>query len=187
VQHGVQMVDGKHRLARFFSRRQSEANQRSQRKAIVEQPFGTIKWSMDQGHFLMKGIPKTSTDISMAGLRFKNMSYNIALTSRRIAKLFSQAISLFADRHDRSPGLPQGFLYFVVLSVIVVGKCLSPQLRPLMLGYSAAFYTAWRFVMRPRLFRADFCSSLQGRRTVPFFIFTTCSNVTLKPAASKNA
>jgi len=32
------------------------------RKAIVEHPFGTIKFSMDQGHFLMKGIPKTSAE-----------------------------------------------------------------------------------------------------------------------------
>jgi hypothetical protein len=36
----------------------------TRRKAIVEHPFGTIKFSMDQGHFLMKGIPKTSADMS---------------------------------------------------------------------------------------------------------------------------
>jgi transposase/macrodomain Ter protein organizer (MatP/YcbG family) len=35
---------------------------RTRRKAIVEHPFGTIKLSMDQGYFLMKGIPKTSAE-----------------------------------------------------------------------------------------------------------------------------
>jgi len=34
----------------------------TRRKAIVEHPFGTIKLSMDQGYFLMKGIPKTSAE-----------------------------------------------------------------------------------------------------------------------------
>jgi hypothetical protein len=41
----------------------------TRRKAIVEHPFplrgtfgGTIKLSMDQGYFLLKGIPKTSAE-----------------------------------------------------------------------------------------------------------------------------
>ena len=39
-------------------------------KDIVEHPFGTIKWSMDQGHFLMKGIPKTSAEMSLSFLAY---------------------------------------------------------------------------------------------------------------------
>ncbi len=42
----------------------------TRRKAIVEHPFGTIKWSMDQGHFLMKGIPKTSAEMSLSFLAY---------------------------------------------------------------------------------------------------------------------
>ena len=45
---------------------------RTRRKAIVEHPFGTIKLSMDQGYFLMKGIPKTSAEVS-----FSFLAYNI--------------------------------------------------------------------------------------------------------------
>jgi len=43
---------------------------RTRRKAIVEHPFGTIKLSMDQGYFLMKGIPKTSAEMSLSCLTY---------------------------------------------------------------------------------------------------------------------
>jgi len=43
---------------------------RTRRKAIVEHPFGTIKLSMDQGYFLMKGIPKTSAEMSLSFLAY---------------------------------------------------------------------------------------------------------------------
>jgi transposase len=42
----------------------------TRRKAIVEHPFGTIKWSMGQGYFLMKGIPKTSAEMSLSFLAY---------------------------------------------------------------------------------------------------------------------
>lgn len=50
----------------------------ARRKAIVEHPFGTIKLSMDQGYFLMKGIPKTSAEMSLSFL-----AYNI----KRVIKI----------------------------------------------------------------------------------------------------
>jgi macrodomain Ter protein organizer (MatP/YcbG family) len=43
---------------------------RTRRKAIVEHPFGTIKLSMDQSYFLMKGIPKTSAEMSLSFLAY---------------------------------------------------------------------------------------------------------------------
>ncbi len=46
----------------------------TRRKAIVEHPFGTIKWSMDQGYFLMKGIPKTSAEMSLSFLAYRSSS-----------------------------------------------------------------------------------------------------------------
>ena len=54
---------------------------RTRRKAIVEHPFGTIKLSMDQGFFLMKGIPKTSAETPAlaagASVSLSFLAYNI--------------------------------------------------------------------------------------------------------------
>jgi len=47
---------------------------RTRRKAIVEHPFGTIKLSMDQGYFLMKGRPKTSAEMSLSFLAYRSCS-----------------------------------------------------------------------------------------------------------------
>jgi hypothetical protein len=47
-----------------------DPNLLTRRKAIVEHPFGTIKWSMGQGYFLMKGIPKTSAEMSLSFLAY---------------------------------------------------------------------------------------------------------------------
>jgi hypothetical protein len=43
-----------------------------ERKEIAEHPFGTIKREMDQGHFLMKGIKKVTTETS-----FTVLAYNL--------------------------------------------------------------------------------------------------------------
>jgi hypothetical protein len=42
----------------------------TRRKAIVEHPFDTIKWSMDQDSFPMKGTPKTSVEMSLSFLAY---------------------------------------------------------------------------------------------------------------------
>jgi transposase len=49
-----------------------------QRKQIVEHPFGTIKHSMDQGYFLMRGLPKVRAEMSLSVL-----AYNI----KRVIKI----------------------------------------------------------------------------------------------------
>ena len=41
-----------------------------QRKAIVEHPFGTIKHSMNQGHFLMRGLPNVRSEMSLTVLAY---------------------------------------------------------------------------------------------------------------------
>jgi hypothetical protein len=41
-----------------------------QRKQIVEHPFGTIKHSMDQGYFLMRGLPKVRAEMSLSVLAY---------------------------------------------------------------------------------------------------------------------
>lgn len=40
------------------------------RRAIVEHPFGTIKRTMQQGEFLMKGLPKVCTEMSLTVLAY---------------------------------------------------------------------------------------------------------------------
>jgi hypothetical protein len=42
------------------------------RGSLVEHPFGTMKRGMNQGYFLMKGLTKVGTEISLTVL-----SYNI--------------------------------------------------------------------------------------------------------------
>ena len=48
----------------------AEADKAKRRKAIVEHPFGTIKHSMNQGYFLMKGLPNVRTEISLSVLAY---------------------------------------------------------------------------------------------------------------------
>ena len=41
-----------------------------QRKQIVEHPFGTMKRSMNQGYFLMRGLPKVRAEMSLTVLAY---------------------------------------------------------------------------------------------------------------------
>jgi len=40
----------------------------AQRKALSEHPFGTMKRAMDQGYFLLKGLPKVRGEFSLTVL-----------------------------------------------------------------------------------------------------------------------
>ena len=40
------------------------------RRRTVEHPFGTLKAWMGHTHFLMKGLPKVSTEMSLCGLAY---------------------------------------------------------------------------------------------------------------------
>lgn len=40
------------------------------RKQLVEHPFGTIKFWWDQGHFLMRGLPKVRAEFSLSSLAY---------------------------------------------------------------------------------------------------------------------
>jgi len=41
-----------------------------QRKAIVEHPFGTMKRAMQQGYFLLRGLPKVAAEMSLTVLAY---------------------------------------------------------------------------------------------------------------------
>lgn len=59
------------------------------RKTLAEHPFGTIKWAMNQGFFLLKGIHKVTTEFGLTVL-----SYNL----KRVLNIMGveQMISLLA-------------------------------------------------------------------------------------------
>jgi hypothetical protein len=41
-----------------------------QRKQIIEHPFGTMKRSMNQGYFLLRGLPKVRTEMTLTVLAY---------------------------------------------------------------------------------------------------------------------
>ena len=59
-----------------------------ERKKLAEHPFGTIKRAMDQGYFLLKGIRKATTEISLAVLAYNiRRAINILGVERMMASL----------------------------------------------------------------------------------------------------
>jgi hypothetical protein len=58
------------------------------RKEIVEHPFGTIKRSMNQGYFLMRGLQKVKTEMSLTVIAY-NMKrvFNILGVKRMVQAL----------------------------------------------------------------------------------------------------
>lgn len=59
-----------------------------QRKQIVEHPFGTIKHSMDQGYFLMRGLPKVGAEMSLSVLAYNiKRAINILGVRQMVASL----------------------------------------------------------------------------------------------------
>lgn len=65
------------------------------RKTLAEHPFGTIKWGMDQGFFLLKGMRKVTTEFGLTVL-----SYNL----KRVLNILGveQMISLLAKTNPCS-------------------------------------------------------------------------------------
>jgi transposase len=59
-----------HLLEEMERRVRAAPQKLKQRKAIVEHPFGTIKHSMNQGHFLMRGLPNVRSEMSLTVLAY---------------------------------------------------------------------------------------------------------------------
>ena len=57
-------------LEKMEARVQDEPEKVKLRKTIAEHPFGTIKRHMDQGYFLMKGLPNVSAEMSLTVLAY---------------------------------------------------------------------------------------------------------------------
>ena len=60
----------------------------SLRKTLAEHPFGTLKRAMNQGYFLMKGIKKVSTEMSLSVMAYNmKRAFNILGVTAMIAAL----------------------------------------------------------------------------------------------------
>jgi transposase len=59
-----------HVLEEMEARVQDEPDKVKLRKTIAEHPFGTIKRHMDQGYFLMRGLPKVGAEMSLTVLAY---------------------------------------------------------------------------------------------------------------------
>ncbi len=57
-------------LERLRERIRGQPELLKERKKLAEHPFGTIKRTMDQGYFLMKGTKKVTTEISLTVLAY---------------------------------------------------------------------------------------------------------------------
>ena len=44
------------------------------RKQLVEHPFGTIKQSMNQGYFLMRGLHKVRAEMALTVMAYRSCS-----------------------------------------------------------------------------------------------------------------
>jgi hypothetical protein len=55
-------------LEEMQRRVRSDVEKVKKRKRIVEHPFGTMKWSMNQGYFLMRRLPKVRCEMSLTVL-----------------------------------------------------------------------------------------------------------------------
>jgi len=75
-------------LDRMISRIRAYPQKLKERKAIIEHTFGTLKSSMNQGYFLMKGLKKVSAEMSLSVLAFNfKRAINIKGTARLIQAL----------------------------------------------------------------------------------------------------
>ncbi len=67
-----------HLLEEMQRRVRAQPEKVKRRKSIVEHPFGTIKHSMNQGHFLSRRLPNVRSEMSLTVL-----AYNI----KRVLKI----------------------------------------------------------------------------------------------------
>ena len=58
------------RLERLGERNRGQPESLKERKQLAEHPFGTIKRTMDQGYFLMKGMKKVTIETSLTVLAY---------------------------------------------------------------------------------------------------------------------
>ena len=87
------------------------------RKQIVEHPFGTVKYSMNGGHFLLRRRRKVRCEVALLFLGYNlKRAYNVLGFREIMARLNS--ILLHLGRFGRFPGLKRRFFLFFNLYVI---------------------------------------------------------------------
>jgi len=76
----IQRWENERLLEEMAQRLQDQPEKMTQRKAIVEHPFGTIKRSMGQGYFLTRRLRNVRTEMSLSILAY-NMKRVMGLMS----------------------------------------------------------------------------------------------------------
>jgi hypothetical protein len=61
---------------------QAKPDKVRRRKSIIEQPFGTVKHSVNQGYFLIRGLPNVRSEMSLTVLAY-NIKRAIRLLGAR--------------------------------------------------------------------------------------------------------
>src|SRR6266403_1614304 len=64
------LVNDEEALERMAARVAAQPDKLAQRKALIEHPFGTLKRSWHHGYFLLRTLPKVTTEFSLSVLTY---------------------------------------------------------------------------------------------------------------------
>src|SRR5437764_8338969 len=64
------LVNDEDALERMAARVAAQPDKLAQRKALIERPFGTLKRSWNHGYFLLRTLPKVTTEFSLSVLTY---------------------------------------------------------------------------------------------------------------------
>jgi hypothetical protein len=79
------------------------------RKEIVEHPFGTMKRSMNQGFFLIRGLTKVNTEMSLTAIAYNMKRVFNILESKRMVQAKARTIRFVSSFSDYLHGLTAGW------------------------------------------------------------------------------
>ena len=82
------LVNDEEALERMAARVAAQPDKLAQRKALIEHPFGTLKRSWNHGYFLLRTLPKVTTEFSLSVLTYNlRRALNILGPARMMAGL----------------------------------------------------------------------------------------------------
>jgi len=84
-----------HFIEAAHQRVKADPEMMKQRKALVEHPFGTIKFWWDQGHFLMRGLEKVRAEFSLSTLAYNIRRVLNIVGVERLLTVLKQRKGLF--------------------------------------------------------------------------------------------
>jgi hypothetical protein len=82
------LVNDEEALERMAARVAAQPDKLAQRKALIEHPFGTLKRSWNHAYFLLRTLPKVTTEFSLSVLTYNlRRALNILSPARMMAGL----------------------------------------------------------------------------------------------------